>query len=93
MSEPTTKPPTDWNAVVRNPYFAIGLVFLAVSVTFFVNDSMRTMGFAFLPLGIVFMSLAMSGTGGEKAQDAASEPDRPPAEPGEPDSPAPTDRP
>ena len=63
MSESTKKPPIDWGRVGRNPYFSIGIVFFAVAIVFFVNESMRVMGFAFLPIGIVFMSLALSSTG------------------------------
>jgi len=43
----------------KQAYFAIAITFIGAGLVFFLNDSMRTIGIAFVVIGITFLTLSM----------------------------------
>lgn len=60
-------------------YLPVGIVFMSVAVVFFLNESMRTMAWAFFPLGITFLVLGTrsGGAGGARTSDGTTAPEGP----------------
>lgn len=67
MNDQTAQPPSDDTAVsaasAGNPnraFLGVGVVFIAVGVSFLFNPEMTTVGWTFLPVGVVFLALGFA---------------------------------
>lgn len=62
MKQPQKTPKKDKNNNGSQAYIGVGVVFFIVGVTSFATDSMSSMAFPFLALGIAFLGIAASSS-------------------------------
>lgn len=63
MNDQAPPAPADDKASAGNPnraFLAIAVVFMAVGVSFLFNPEMTTVGWTFLPVGVVFLALGFA---------------------------------